>query len=172
MDDPTTKSEFLTTMQAERLQWETLLAEVAEAQMLEPGISGSWSVKDIVAHVTAYEQGLVEWLNAARHGEAVTFSANPDHPDLDYRNALIFTQNHKRSLPEVLAESTCVFQELFQQIEALSAEELFDAQHTAWFVVKPRWGHSRPVWMCIADDSYRHYRQHIPDIRVWLKQQG
>jgi hypothetical protein len=58
-----------------------------------------------------------------------------------------------------------------QVVQALSEEELFDPERTEW-TVKPRWKEARPLWKCIADDSYKHYHQHIPDIRAWLEQRG
>jgi hypothetical protein len=45
---------------------------------------------------------------------------------------------------------------------------LVDPERTEWFV-KPRWGEQRPLWKCIADDSIRHYAQHVPDLERWLE---
>ncbi len=38
--------------------WRGLLAsyaDLSESEMIEPGVSGSWSVKDVIAHVTSWE---------------------------------------------------------------------------------------------------------------------
>jgi hypothetical protein len=164
------KAEFLDTMRWERERWEALLAEVGEPRMEQPGVSGDWSVRDIVAHVIAYERGLVEWLEAASRGESVTFPVL-DHPDVDRRNAAILRENEGRSLEDILLESRRVFERLLQVVQALSEEELVDAERTEWYV-KPRWGEARALWKCIADDSYQHYHQHMPDIRAWLSQAG
>jgi len=166
MDSPMTKARFLETLQAERSAWEALLDEVGEERVSEPGAAGDWSVKDIIAHVTAYERGLVEWLEAASRGEAVTFDLL-DHPDLDYRNAVIYAENRDRPLEEVLRASEAVFRRLLARVEALPEEDLLDPGRTAWFV-EPRWKQRRALWECIADDSYRHYHQHVPGIRGWL----
>jgi hypothetical protein len=160
------KAEFLDIMRSERAQWETLLSEVGMTRMELPGAAGEWSVKDIVAHITAYEQGLVEWLSAASCGETVEFPVL-DHPDLDYCNQLIYSVNRSRSLQDVLKESEEVFQELNRIVTSLSEEELLDPDKTAWFVVH-RWKEARPLWRCIADDSYNHYKQHVESVREWL----
>jgi hypothetical protein len=162
------KVEFLGAMRSERERWEALLAEVGEPWMERPGVSGDWSVRDIIAHVTAYERGLVEWLEAASRGESVGFPVL-DHPDVDYRNAAILRENEGRPLEDTLLESRRVFERLLQVVQALSEEELVDPKRTEW-TVKPRWKECRPLWKCIADDSYKHYHQHIPDIRAWLDQ--
>ena len=162
------KLELLETLRSERERWEALLAEADGPQMEQPGVAGDWSVKDIVAHVTAYERGLVEWLEAALRGESLEFP-DLDHPDVDQRNAAIFSENRDRPLRDVLLESRQVFQRLLELIQALPEEELMDPDRTEWFV-RPRWNESRPLWKCIADDSYKHYHQHIPGIRAWLDQ--
>lgn len=135
--------------------------------MSEPGVSGDWSLKDISAHVTAYERGLVSWLQAAQNGDLLELP-DLDHPDLAHRNALIYAANQNRPLRDVLAESEKVFAQLLALVEALSEDQLVNPEGTDWFVV-PRWHTSRPLWQCIADDSFRHYQQHVPDIRAWLE---
>ena len=166
MDHGISKAQFLETMRSERAHWEALLSKVGETRMTEPGVAGDWSVKDIVAHVAACERGLVSMLEAASRGESLGFPIL-DHPDVDYSNALIFARNRDRSLEDVLAESRQIFQQLLSLAQALPEEMLLDPQRTEWFV-QPRWGESRALCKCIADDSYEHYHQHAPGIRAWL----
>jgi hypothetical protein len=165
MTEVMTKPKFLAIVRLERACWEALLAEVDARQATVPGVAGAWSVKDLVAHVTAYERGLVEWLEAASCGESLVLPVL-DHPDVDSRNAVIYAENRDRSWHDVLLESTRVFQQLLQCVEALPEKDLVDPLRTAWFV-EPRWHESRPLWKCIADDSYQHYDQHLPDFRAW-----
>jgi hypothetical protein len=166
-----TKDDLLVTMRTERAEWEALLAKADETRMIQPGAVGEWSLKDIIAHVTAYEQGLVRWLEGASLGEVVVFPDDLDHPDLDHRNALIFAQNQHRLLADIEEESQRVFRQLLALVEGLSGMQLLDADRTEWFV-RPRWHEKRPLWQCIADDSYRHYRQHVRGIRSWLDDMG
>ncbi len=87
-----------------------------------------------------------------------------DDPNLDHRNAIIFAENQRRPLQDVLKDAERGFRRLLELVRALSEEELIDPEQTEWFVI-PRWKESRPLWKCIADDSYSHYHQHIPDMR-------
>jgi len=169
VDESMTKCTLLERMRLERVRWEALLSQVDRQHMERPRVAGDWSTKDIIGHIAAYERGLVEWLEAASRDEALTFSVL-DHPDVDYRNALIIERVRSQSVQYVLLESKRVFERLLQLVEGLSEEDVIDQERTAWFV-KPRWKESRPLWECIADDSYRHYHQHIPDIRAWLIRQ-
>lgn len=160
------KQQFLETMRSERQRWEAEFSGVGEERLCQPGAAGEWSVKDIIAHVTAYERGLVKWLEAAARGEALVFSVL-DHSDVDYRNALIYAENRQRPLEDVLRESKRVFRRLLELIEGLPEEDLLEAERSEWFV-RPRWHTSKPLWMCVADDSYEHYKQHIPGLNAWL----
>ena len=48
-----TKGEVLAAIDRERDMWETLLVEVGEARMLEPGAMGDWTFKDLAAQSPA-----------------------------------------------------------------------------------------------------------------------
>jgi hypothetical protein len=130
-------------------------------------VSGRYSVKDVLAHLTAYEQALVKWLEAARDGR-VYIDQVLDQPDVHRRNAVIHAESRHRSAAEVVADFEATFAGLEAVVEVLTDEQLFDAQSTAWFVA-PRWQRAQPVWQCIANDSYEHHDQHLPDIEAWLQ---
>jgi uncharacterized damage-inducible protein DinB len=157
------KTELLSMMRTERARWETLLAEVDEAQMTQGGVEGEWSVKDIIAHVTAYEGWIVARLDSALGGE--TLRLEIDKLDLEQRNAWIFEENRNRPLHEVLEESQRVFQQLLTSVQTLSDEDLTDPHRLEPFL-DPLWTGGLPAWKCIAADSYEHYGQHIPSIRA------
>ena len=163
MNERMNKVRFVELMRSERERWEALLSKIDEEEMECPGVVSHWSARDIIVHVTAYERGLVEWLEAAQKGEVKTF-ASLDHPDVDRRNEVILEESQGRSLEEIEAEAGGVFERLMELVEAMPEEELVEAGRVEWYV-KPRWGERRALWECIADDSYRHYRQHMQDVR-------
>jgi hypothetical protein len=165
-----TKAELLETMRTERTAWGNLLGEVGEARMSQPGVAGHWSVKDIIVHVTAYEQWLVTWLEAASRGELPPPSPL-NNPDIDERNEVIYAENQARPVRDVLAEAKQVFDQLLNSVEGLLDVDLTDPHRTEWFV-KPYWSENPPLWDAIAGDSYEHYHEHIPSIRAWLDTQG
>ena len=46
--------------------WQALqdaYAGLSEAELLQPGVTGTWSVKDIIAHVTWWEEEALEHLS-------------------------------------------------------------------------------------------------------------
>lgn len=42
---------FIDTLVETRAQWDALIGQIDERWMLEPGVEGQWSVKDILAHI-------------------------------------------------------------------------------------------------------------------------
>jgi hypothetical protein len=169
VNDEMTADRFVAMMRAKRARWEGQLGRIDRDEMELPGVAGDWSARDLIVHVTAYERGLVEWLEAAGRGEIKTFPIL-DHPDLDWRNAAILEASRGRSLAEVEAEASRVWDRLLALVEALPDQTLVDPEQTEWFV-KPRWGERRPLWECIADDGIRHYDQHVPDLEQWLERE-
>jgi len=63
------KATFMKMLQETRGQWEELLAQIDEEHMLQPGATGKWSVKDVIAHVMDGERELVQIMHT--HVESV-----------------------------------------------------------------------------------------------------
>ncbi len=155
------KSELLNGLQEEYQQWEALLDQIGPARMDQPGVTGHWSIKDIVAHLTGYRRRTVARLQAAQRGEPDPPPPWPAHlqPD-DEINAWIYESNHGRSVREVLDESHQVFQQLLAAIEGLPDEVLMDPQHyLPWLEGNP----FSPAGI------FAHFHdEHEPDMRAWL----
>ena len=166
MTDAMSKSELLTLVQTERAAWEALLAEVPEERMTEPGAAGTWSVKDVAAHVAVYERWTAQQLDAMMRGETDMYIA-PDTPpeantyDVDRRNTVYYELWRDRSLADVQRESEEAFALLRAAIERTPEELLNESERFAWL------GGS-PVWQMIPGNAYEHYQDHMPSIRAWL----
>jgi hypothetical protein len=141
----------------DRAEYERLLAEVDEEQMLEPGLPGAWSVKDVIAHVNWYEQEMVVLLETRVFAGSELWELPADD-----RNIPIHEQNKDLPLGEVLLESNRVFERLWELVGQLTDEDLMQASH---FDEMP--GDWEP-WQVIASNTYEHYQEHNLDIRAWL----
>jgi uncharacterized damage-inducible protein DinB len=151
------KETFLERMQTTRAQWEVLLKEVDEINMIRPGVEGEWSMKDIIAHVAWYDREMVGILQArALVGSSLWVLPNAE------RNAAIFDQNRGRSLQDVLAEARRVYAELLEALQSLAEEELIDPSR--YRDMPADW----VPWKVFADNTYDHYAAHIPAIRAGL----
>ena len=63
------KAELLAAIQEERAHLERLLSPLSEEQLCQPVLGGQRSVKDILAHLTAWEQRCISWVEAGLRGE-------------------------------------------------------------------------------------------------------
>jgi hypothetical protein len=166
MERQMNKAELLNAMQSARAQWEDALALVGEDRMTLAVLHGNWTVKDTVGHVAYYERWLQNWLEQAARGQ-ITIATHRDLLNVDQRNALVWAENKSRSLRAILDESRVVFDRLFQLVKILRESDLIDPYAFARYVT-PLWGKTMPLWECIAENSYDHYREHTTNIYRWL----
>jgi len=158
-DDPATmKAELLAAMRAGHDAWDALIAQVDPAHMAEPGVEGEWSVKDIVAHVSTYEDWMAQLLEAG--GPNIPHVT--DAMTQDQTNAWVFEHNRHRSPDEVQALARRSFDRLAQAVEALSPQDLVSPS-------KFEWARGKPVYTIIPGESYNHYRHHTASIEAWLR---
>ena len=164
------KTQFLAVLASERGKVEQIIDAVGMHRMDEGGVSGSYSTRDVIAHLTAYEEALVTWLEEAKAGRAYVDPVL-DQPDLDARNAVTYEANKHRSDNEIITSFRTTWAQLEECVRLVTDDELTNADVTAWFVV-PRWQRKQELWKCIANDSYEHHDQHLPDIERWLVERG
>lgn len=145
----------------ERVEWNALLAQVGVERMELPGAVGDWSVKQLVAHLTWYEQAVVEGAQQVLQSGSYT-RRRPADVSLDQQNAAIAQASRSRTAAAVLAEADEVFGQLLLLLEACPEKILNDPRQ----VGLP--GDMVP-WMGVANNSYAHYRQHEPELRTWLE---
>lgn len=127
-----------------------------EPDGFETGKAGSWSPKDHVAHLIAWERMIVA---TAQDRSATRFPGLEPKAygglDLDELNEMLFERNATTPWAKVLRGFDDTQVETRALLGALSDEALL----TAW---DP--GDDRPVGQRIAGDTYLHYLEH----RRWL----
>jgi hypothetical protein len=158
------KSELLNWLQEEYQQWEVFLDQIGPARMDQPGVTGDWFMKDIVAHLTGWNRWLVVRLQAAGRSEPEPLPPWPAHLQTDDEiNAWIYEVNRGRSVREVLNETHQVFQQLLTVIEGLPDEVRIERIEPAYHLV---WVEDRRF---PAGEFFDHFHDdHGPDIRAWL----
>jgi hypothetical protein len=158
------KFELLNWLQNEYQQWEALLDQIGPNRMEQPGVAGSWSMKDLTAHMTTWNRRLVSYIHAAQRGEPLPPPPWPvDLQAEDEINAWIYESNRFRSLGEVQDETHQVFQQLLAVIASLPDDVQIEDD---WRLV--HLGEQRYP----AGEFFDHFHDdHEPDIRAWLAQQ-
>lgn len=167
------KREFLDRIYAGRAEWEGLLAEVGEADMLRANAVGIWSVRDLIVHLGVWER----W--AAVIGECTRTRFMPTYADLfgvelppeveamdsDAFNEWMVVQNHRMALVEVITGEDRLYQRFVGAAQALDERDLLAAAMN--FPGKSA-DYAIPLWELMANQSYRHYRLHGEDVRRWM----
>lgn len=153
-----TKRELLALMQATRQELEDLLAQLDPVAMSQPGVTGDWSVKDMLAHIAWYQAEEAEFF-----GETGVAASPLWATPQDARNELLLAQNRERTLDEILTEFRTAFGRFLSIVEGLSDAEL---NQPGCF---PDTSADRLPWQAIAVHSYEHDREHIAMIRDWME---
>ncbi len=152
-------------------QWEALLDQIGTARMDEPGVAGHWSIKDIIVHLTGWDQYVVARLQAARRGEPEPPPPWPaDLQNDDEINAWLYERNHGRSVNAILADTQALFQQIFTILADLPAETRVETIRTADGREFYRlWLGGKRFSIC---EFFEHFRDdHEPEIRAWLARQ-
>jgi hypothetical protein len=138
-------------------EWEALAAVVAALD--EPQIvrrdKGEWSVKDILAHIAAWERFLIvnQFLGVPA-GEALCVPPDViDRASEDEVNAILFERNRDQTLAEVQSNWYETHRWLMSELSKVDEERL--RQPTLCFGKTPR-----PLAQWIVFNTYEHYSDH------------
>lgn len=161
MSDPSSKAELLNLIQREHDLLKTQLARLSPEQMTRPGAENDWSVKDLLAHITTWEQWMVDWLPKVLqdHSRSI-LPAGSTWEDVDRLNAETYQKNKDRPLAEVMADFERSYQQTLEAIKPLSEETLFS-------IILP-WVEDRPLWHIVGANTYWHYREHREPLQAWI----
>jgi hypothetical protein len=129
-------------------------AGLSEADLLESGVTKAWSVRDIIAHVTTWEEEALTHLPSILEGHKPP-RYSTTYGGIDAFNALMTTRKKDLSLDEVFLQQATTHRRLIQLIERVPEEHL-----TRDTRVRRR----------IRLDTYGHYPKHADAIRRWRAQ--
>lgn len=167
----TRKEIFLARLMHERDTFELLLNRVGYTRrMTLKGVSGKWSIKDILAHILAYEQYIADRMHEILHGEEYApcrtqnaldaFLDEYGYPDFgspllddDSNNEWIVEKYKNVSLDDIVAQEIQAFTAIVDSLEKITEELLNKHQ----------------LYDRVAHNTYRHYREHTAEIRHWLR---
>jgi uncharacterized protein DUF1706 len=126
-------------------------AGLSESDVLEPGVTKDWSVRDIIAHVTTWEEEALKHLPTVLEGRrpprySVTYGG------IDAFNALMTTKKASLSLTEVYRQQEEVHRQVIDTVVGTPDAQL--ARETRY---------RRRLRL----DTYSHYPKHTEAIRRW-----
>lgn len=129
---------------------------LSEAQLMEPGVTGAWSVRDIIAHVTTWEEEALEHLPGILEGRRPP-RYSVAYGGIDAFNALMTRKKAGLSLAEVFRQHEETHGQLIALIERVPADQLTS---------KTRFRRRLRL------DTYGHYPKHAGAIQRWRQQHG
>lgn len=120
MTNVMTAQELLILMAASRTRLLAAIDGLSPAEMVQPGVVDDRSVKDLLAHLAAWQSRLVRLLFQLSRDQ----KPSVDTRDADTINAEIYTQQKDRALDLVLADFHGVYQQVRLRVAALDDQTL------------------------------------------------
>lgn len=133
MPRPTTKAALLAAADDELAQLERLLAPLSAEQQTAPGVVGEWSIKDVLAHLTAWHEMALAWHAAGLRGETPpTPGGGFTWAQLPALNQQIYAAHRDEPLAQVWAAFRESAARTRAAIEAAGDEQLFTPGVYKW----------------------------------------
>lgn len=123
------------------------------------GVCGHWSVKDIMVHITAWENRMMEWLNQIIFDDTGAEFLDPELSSeaIDAYNAQIYRIYADIDLQKIKTAFLENHQNILDYIARLPEEQLFDPD-------RPRFNGDHPLWHLVAANTFWHYQEHLTNI--------
>jgi hypothetical protein len=162
MPKPATRKDLLMEMDK---QYSALMALVdsLDASACEQPVVGEWAVKDVLAHLTAWQSLFMGWHESGLRGET------PSMPASGYKwsqtpalNQAIYAAHCRESLAEARAGFEASHQRVTAFVNALSNEDIFERGRYPWTQQN-----ALSTYLIPATSS--HYHWALTEIRKGLK---
>lgn len=164
MEESLGKEDLMTSVAASQRHFDAAIADLDDAAMMEPGVVERWSIKDLVGHVAAWEDLVVQNLERWRRGEP---PLEPAWSSADEYNAGEASRRASWTLAQVRDDAATTRQRLHALLAGITDEE--------WELRITMRGRERPlgVWIGGAlsgpEGPGTHATEHAQHIRVWRR---
>lgn len=145
---------MLQRLDAAWIAFKASYAGLTDAQLLEPGVTGKWSVRDIIAHVTWWDEEALKHLPGILDGRTPP-RYSTTYGGIDAFNAMMTERKAALSLADVFREQDETHRRLIALIERTPEEQ---------FETDTRFRHRLRL------DTYGHYPKHTAAIARWREQ--
>lgn len=158
------KIELLEQIRIERAKLDTTLAGLSAREMILPGVTEEWSVKDVLAHLMEWEQFCLDWYRTGLRGATPHLPApGMTWADLPALNRQIFEKHHRSSSKKIMTDYQKSYQQIVETVSAMPERDLGEGRF-AW---TKKWTLSNYIAACTCD----HYRWANALIRKWVSTQ-
>ncbi len=150
--------------------WRELIAGLTHQQIQQPLTPSSWTLKDVVAHMWAWQQASVARAEAALEDREPWYpgwweACGPDpDEDVDRTNAFIYEANREKPWPEVYTDWEEQFQHYLEISRQIPEKDLVEVGRYSWMGKNPLIASPR--------GSLDHHQEHYETFTEWLKTHG
>ncbi len=155
--EPTSRQELIEQIHAECAALVELIESIPPEERETPLVD-ELSVKDLLAHITDWQEYMLRRLRATALGE--TFPLRVPDGNYDRVNAEIYQTHLRRPWDDIWQDFERIYEETIAEIEQLSEEDLFDPQRAEAVTGIPN---HRAVDMIVGNTS-GHYWEHRLEI--------
>jgi hypothetical protein len=169
----TDKQGMLNALREELGRWEVLLAGLSDEQISAPQLPENWSIKDVIAHLRAWQQRSIARLEAALLDRAPEYPPWPEQFDPEVEgephdlNAWLYAQNRDRPWPNVHRDWSEGFRRFLELGAAIPEDDLLETGRYTWL--------EGYALLAVLQGSYEHHREHaeyLEPVIARLRQQG
>jgi hypothetical protein len=166
-----TKEEILSALRDELNHWQELLDGLSEEQIVAPDLPGGWSIKDVVAHLMAWQLRSVARVEAALNGGEPQFPDWPEHlepddeDDLEEVNAWIYNTYRDQPWPTVYDNWRDNFNRFIELSEQVPEEDLHKVGQFPWMP-------NHPLSLTLTASYDHHHEEHLRPLRAWLQERN
>lgn len=160
------KQSTLTALRQEFNRWEALLASLSEEQITAPQLPENWAIKDVVAHLRAWQQRSIARLDAALQGRPPEYPAWPAQFDPEAEgqphdlNAWLYATYRDQPWPSVHRDWREGFRRFLELAETIPEKDLLDPGKYNWLEGYPL--------LAVLQGSYEHHREHAEYLEPYV----
>jgi hypothetical protein len=161
VDHHATRTALLDRLERERVALAAELDKLTPRQLIKPVVVGTWSIKDLLAHIIAHEQRALQEVQCALRGEQLTI----DHDANDTFNDQAVTSSEVRTVEEVLSAWEASAREVRDTVVVLP-DAAFEPSGPVVAVL----GDS--IDGALGNNTYLHYAEHRQEVESWRRRAG
>jgi hypothetical protein len=164
------KEHILAALREQFERWDELLAALREVEILAPHFDLDWSIKDVIAHLWAWQQISIARLEGGvqdggpKFPRWMTDLGENWEESADHVNAVTYGRNHAKPWTEIHQNWRNGFLRFLEVGSRISERDLLDGGRYPWLK-----GYSL-AFILVA--SYEHHQEHFEKLAGWLSEHG
>jgi hypothetical protein len=161
------KQQIISNLDQVYHRWLDLLKTFSTEQIQQPLLPSLWTVKDVIAHLWAWQQASVARANAALNDNLPDYpdwwkACGPDpDEDVDQTNAYIYTANRDKDWDVVFTSWNQQFQHYLRLLQQIPEFDLVQKGRYPWM--------GAYALADSANGSLDHHLEHYEVLTTWLK---